>query len=212
MRAFRFGEGAPLQQPFVDAGIFGVALVLGAELVVPAVQLLDLIVDAVEGGDVGVHLLLGDFVQVFLFEQPLQFFLQGDELRVLLIEVAGQGLAGLAQGVFEFVGQHQLFFLDLGEHEQHVFQGDIQEIGGVGAVFDALLEVQEIQVVAGFPVELVELLEIEMLQEFVTALEADQVIEAAGIGQGLFQGQDSGAVLNLADLLGENLRHFRYRS
>ena len=62
--------------------------------------------------------------------------------------------------------------------------------------------------VAGFPVELVEFLEIELLQEGVFALQADQVVEAAGIGQRLFQRQHGVAVLDLADLLGKHLGVF----
>ena len=121
-------ERAAFQQAFVDAGVFGIALIFGAELVVLPVQLLDLLMDCVQRIDVGVHFLLGDFVEFFLLEQPLQLFLEGDELGVLLVEVVGQGLAGLAQGVFQLVGQHQLFFADLGEHEDHVFQRDIEQV------------------------------------------------------------------------------------
>ena len=76
------------------------------------------------------------------------------------------------------------------------------------ARFDAFLEVEQVEVVAGFAVELVELLEVELLQQAVVALQADQVVEAAGIGQRLLERQHGGAVLNLADLLGKLLGVF----
>ena len=82
----------------------------------------------------------------------------------MLVEVVGQRFTGLAQGVFQFVGQHQLFFLDLGEHEQHIFQGHVQEVGGVGAVFQAFFKVEQIQMIADFAVELVQFLEIDFRQ------------------------------------------------
>ena len=132
MRRSVCGKRAALQQALVNAGVFGIALVFGAELVVLAVQLFDLVMNRVERADVGGHFFLRDFAEFLLLEQPLQLFLEGDELRVLLVEVVGQRFTGLAQGVFELVGQYQLFFPDLGEHEQHVFQRDIEQVAGVG--------------------------------------------------------------------------------
>ena len=55
--------------------------------------------------------------------------------------------------------------------------------------------------VAGFAVELAELMEIELFELFIFALQADQVVEVAGIGQRFFEREDRSAVLNLADLL-----------
>ena len=43
----------------------------------------------------------------------------------------GQGLARLAQGVFELVGQDQFFFLDLGEFENDILQRHVEQVAGV---------------------------------------------------------------------------------
>ena len=37
-----------------------------------------------------------------------------------------------------------LFFFDLPEEEQNIFQGDIKQVCGIGSRFDALLEIQQV--------------------------------------------------------------------
>ena len=168
-----------------------------AQLVVLAVQFLDAVMNFVQSIDVGVHFVLGDFGQVLFLEQPLQFFLERDEFGVLLVEIAGQGFAGPAQGVFQLVGQHQLFFADFGELEDHLFQRHVQQIGGIVALLDGLFEIEQVKVVAGFPVQQIELLKIQLFQKGVFALQADQIVQAPGVGQRLFQRQHGFPVLYL---------------
>ena len=106
----------------------------------------------------------------------------------------------MAQGVLQFVGQHQFFLSDLGEFEQHIFQGDIEQVAGVAGRFDGIFQVEQVEVVAGFAVELAELVKVQLLQQAVFPLQANQVVEVARIGQCLFKRQHGGAVLNLAEL------------
>ena len=89
------------------------------------------VVNGIEGANVGVHIRLAHFAEPFVLKQPLQLFTQGNELGVLLVKVVSQCLARLAQGVFELIGQDQLFFPDLGEFEDDVFQRDVEQVAGV---------------------------------------------------------------------------------
>ncbi len=55
-----------------------------------------------------------------------------------VVEVASQGFAGSAQRVFQLVGQHQFFFPDFGELEDHIFQATLSRLL-VSAAFSSAL-------------------------------------------------------------------------
>lgn len=156
--------------------------------------------NGIKRADVGVHLLLGDLVQFLFLAQSPQFLLEGVEPGVLLVEVIGQGLTVPSPGVFQLISQQQLFLPNFGEHEQHFFQGNVEQACCVGVRFNALFELQQVEVVAGFAIELVEFLKIKLVEERVFPSQANKVEEATSIGQGFFQGQHGGAILDLADL------------
>ena len=112
--AFLVGGVFFLEEAFVQAGVFGVLLVFGADELVLAFDLEGAFVDGVEGGDVGSHLLGGDFGEILFLEEALQFLIERDELGVAGIEVATEGFASATEFAFEFVGEEEFFFGNFG--------------------------------------------------------------------------------------------------
>ena len=99
--AFGLGDIAFFLQAFVDAGVLGITPLFGAQLVVLAVELFDLVMDCVERPDVGGHLFLADFAELLFLEQAFQLFAQGEEFGITLVKVVRQRFACLSQGVFK---------------------------------------------------------------------------------------------------------------
>lgn len=114
------------------------------------------------------------------------------------------GLPRPAQGVLQPVRQDQLFLADLGELEDDVFQSGIEQGGRVRALFEAFLQIEQVQMIAGFAVQQIQLLEVKVFEQGIIALEADDIVEASGVRQGFFDGQHGFPILNLADLVGED--------
>ena len=198
-----WGDWTTLLQALMDAGVFGIAPVFAAQLVVLAIQLFDLVMDGVERADIGRHLFLANFAEFLFLEQAFKLFAQGDEFGVNLIKVVCQRFACLAKGVFQLVGQYQLFFPNLGKFKDHLFQRDVEQLPRVGGGFDGVFEVEQVEVVTGFAVQLTQFVKIQLLQQTVFTLQANQVVEVAGVAQCLFERQHGGTVLNLVELPGK---------
>ena len=199
------GGFAFFEQAFVEAGVFFVVGVFGAEELVAALEVLGAGMDVLELGDVVGHLVLGDFREVSLLEQALQFLLEGEEFGVSRVEVAAESFAGAAELVAEFVGDDQFLLGNLAEGEEHVLQGDVEEVDAFIGALDGIALVEQCHVVGGLVGERAEFAEVELVEQLVLAGEADEVVEVFGVLQGLDDAAHLGLVFDLADLLGEDL-------
>lgn len=162
------------------------------------------VVNARQGGDVLPHFLLRHFVEVLFVEKAFEFVVKRDELRVFLVEVPPKGFPCFPQHVFQLVGKHEFFFGNLPEHEQNAFQCDVQEVFGVGFLLYGFFEIEKVEMPADFVVQDSELLEVELFEKFVMAVQADDVVQVLGVFKRLLYVERYGFVLDLAYLLGKD--------
>ena len=148
----------------MKSGIFGIVSVLGAQKLVFPLQLASSGIDALERGDVGHHVLLGNFAEILFAEQAFEFIAQADELWIARIEVASEALAGAAEVVLEFIGDDHFRLGDFPEGKDHVLEGDIEEVGIVVLIFQSFALVEKIEMIVGLGGKPGEHAEIELVQ------------------------------------------------
>ena len=102
---------------FVSTHIFDIILIFGAKHLIPKILLCSGHADALQLLNVLLHLVRSQFFNIFLLEDPFEFFQQGNLLRVFGVESALQFLAGLFQNILEFVGNDQFSLRNLAEME-----------------------------------------------------------------------------------------------
>ncbi len=139
--ALAFGNTAFFHDAFMYTGVLRVVFIFGFQQVVLTVELIYFIVDLFERDNITLHLFLRNLIQILLVEQPLQFVVQRDKLRVGLVKVATQRLACLAKHVLQLVGNDHFFFRYFSEHEDHILQSRVQQVGGIHVVLDGLFEI-----------------------------------------------------------------------
>lgn len=137
------GGLAFFHEALVEAGVFFVVGVFGAEELVFPLQLAGAGVDVREGGDVFAHFVGGDLAEVAGAEQAFEFLAERDEFRVARIKVPGEALAGAAEDVAEFVGDAEFGLGDFAEGEEDFFEGDVEQAGFGMAGFEGLALVEK---------------------------------------------------------------------
>ena len=90
--------------PFVGTHILHIILIFGAEHLIPQVLLRGSFSNTLQILNIPLHLICGQFFNVFLLENPFELFRQRDILRVFGVKIAPQLLVGLFQNVLKLIG------------------------------------------------------------------------------------------------------------